>query len=69
MKGALGVVSKEKRSKYEATEECVDAVMGLIFTLRRLNLIPVPKGQYESLARVFNVWNFAKKYGVSKNGR
>lgn len=48
----------------ELTKIHADAVMKLMVTLRRLNLAKKPTGQYSDTAEVFNVWNFAKKYGI-----
>lgn len=48
----------------ELTKIHADAAFKFIQTLRRLNLAKEPTGVYRDPADIFNIWNFAKKYGV-----
>ena len=63
--GALESVSKNKRSEMmQLTQIHADAAIRFIKTLRRFKLAKPPTGRYKESTDVFNVWNFAKKYGV-----
>lgn len=48
----------------ELTKIHANAAFNMMLTLRRLNLAKQPNGSYSNTDRVFNVWNFAKLYGV-----
>lgn len=51
----------------ELTKVKTDSAMRLIRTLRRMDLALSPVGKYNDPQKIFNIWNFAKKYGTAES--
>ena len=52
----------------ELTRVHADAIMRMMVTMRRFDLAVKPTGRYHDNNEVYNVWDFAKKYGINPNG-
>ena len=60
---------QKQKKQVEANKKQANAAFQLMKTLRRLGLAFSPTGRYNDTTHVFNIWGFAKKYGITKDGR